>query len=90
MAMATYELTSAWQQVFDGTSQANCVLQANDPCEIAIATTTPVGADLDKSIKLREKPEGSGYEFASSGLTGQKIYARETFDASVIMTVASW
>lgn len=89
MAMASYALTSAWQEVFSGAVD-NVVLQADDPCEIAIATAEPSGGSLDISIKLRAKPEGSGYEFASAGLTGQKIYARETFDKSVVMTVASW
>ena len=90
MAMAEFELTSAWQEVFSG-SVGNVVLQSSDPCEMAIATSAPSGGDLDKAIRLRAKPGGSGYEFSSSGLAGQKIYCRETSGWSTTkVTVASW
>lgn len=90
MAMARIELTSAWQEVFAGAVD-NVVLQSTGPCDIAIGTSAPSGGSIDIAIKLRLKPEGSGYEFASAGLTGQKIYARENSgDGNTFLTVASW
>lgn len=89
MAMASVTLDSTWQQVFDGTV-GNVIIQASASCMLAIATSAP-GAGTEVGIKLRERPQGAGYEFASGGLLGQKIYMRETSgENNAVATIASW
>lgn len=89
MAMAEFDLTPTWVEVFDG-DEGSCVLQASAPCEISIGAE-PTGPTLNLAIRLREKPQGSGYEFSATGLTGISIWAREGSGfSSTKVTVASW
>jgi hypothetical protein len=84
--MDEFELTSSWTEVFDG-SVDNCVLQVDGSCSMAIQSATP--DETTPEIKLRA--EGSGSEFAGSGLTGVSIWLKETSgDSSVRAVVASW
>lgn len=88
--MATTEvvLTSAWDDVFDGSTD-NVIIQVSGMCLMQVGGSDPGVSNV--GIKLREKPEGSGYEFAASNMLGVSVWLKEASgESNVVATVATW